>query len=65
MIKNIQGLVNFDKVFILIKFLKKKRRCTFAVGRMTQYMLIKACIYIAVPRQKLIVLLKIKIYREK
>ena len=40
-IKTISGLLNINK-----------DKNTFAVGRMKKYMLIKACIYIAVPQQK-------------
>ena len=50
--------VNSDKVFSF-------KKLTFVFGRMTQYMLIIVCIFIGVPQQKRIVLIKIKIYREK
>ena len=41
-IKSISGLLNTNK----------DKKNTFAVGRMTQYMLIKARIFIVVPQQK-------------
>ena len=41
-IKSISGLLNTNK----------DKKNTFVVGRMTQYMLIRACIYIVVPQQK-------------
>ena len=42
-IQNIHDLVNIAKVFNF-------KKIAFDVGRMTQYMLIKACIYIVVPQ---------------
>ena len=42
-IENIHDLVNIAKVFNF-------KKIAFDVGRMTQYMLIKACIYIVVPQ---------------
>lgn len=58
-IGNVNDWVNIGKVLL------KNQKYFFVVGSMTQCMFVKACIYTAVPQQKWIMLLKIKIYREK